>query len=353
MAIKTKKSRAKTNKTLAKKKPQSKSVTPRRIMEMVWDFSHPLMAEAALHLGVFDAMDEGAKTIEQISQRTNASPRGIAALLDGLVAIGLITRRGEQFKLAPDTAAFLVHGKPAFSGGLLKHMSRQLISGWTNLAEVVRTGKPFRPVNQQDTGGEFFGKFVEDIFAMSFPAALAAAEAVIGKNDAQLSVLDIAAGSGVWGIAMASRRPRVRVTAVDWPAVIPITRRVAERHGVAAQFSYVEGDILQADLGSGHHVATLGHILHSEGEARSRQLLQRVHQSMSPGGTIVIGEFLPDEGRQGPRVPLIFGVNMLINTETGSTYTFKQISSWLKEAGFKRPRTLAAPGPSPLILASA
>jgi ubiquinone/menaquinone biosynthesis C-methylase UbiE len=322
-------------------------------MEMVWDFSHPIMAEAALHLGVFDAMDEGAKTIEQIRERTKSSKRGIAALLDGLVAIGLISRRGEQFKLAPDTAAFLVHGKPAFSGGLLKHVSRQLISGWMNLAEVVRTGKPNRPVNQEGPGSEFFGQFVEDIFSMSFPAAMAAAEAVIGKAARDVSVLDIAAGSGVWSIAMAMKRPRVRVTAVDWPGVIPVTRRVAERHGMADQFRYVEGDILEADLGSGHHVATLGHILHSEGEARSQQLLKRVHQAMAPGGTIVIGEFLPDEGRQGSRVPLIFAVNMLINTESGSTYTFKQISSWLKEAGFKRPRTLAAPGPSPLILASA
>lgn len=347
MAIKASKSRAK-----AKKTPKRKPVTPRRIMEMVWDFTHPLMAEAALRLGVFDAMDAGAKTIDHISQRTQASPRGIAALLDGLVAIGLVVRRGEQFKLAPDTAAFLVHGKPGFSGGLLSHVTGQLFDGWTNLAECVRSGKPCQPVNQEGAGGEFFGKLVEDIFSMSFVPASVAAEAVLGKKDRAASVLDIAAGSGVWGIAMASKRPSVRVTAVDWPAVIPIARRIAERHGVAGQFSFVGGDILQADLGTGHHVATLGHILHSEGEARSRRLLKRVRQAMAPGGTIVIGEFLPDEGRRGPTVPLIFAVNMLINTESGSTYTFNQIGSWLKEAGFKRSRLLAAPSPSPLILAT-
>ncbi|MGA2584131.1 MAG: methyltransferase [Tepidisphaeraceae bacterium] len=346
----------KPTKKIAKRKVTSKKppVTPQRIMEMVWGFAPPLIAEAALQHGVFDAMDAGAKTAAEIAERTNTSPRGIGILLDGLVGVGLVNRRGEKFTLAPDTAAFLVHSKPAFMGGLLKHVSRQLIGSWLGLSECVKTGKPNRPVNQESTGGDFFAQFVEDIFNMSFGAAAAAAEELLeDANGDAVSVLDIAAGSGVWGIAMARKLPHVRVTAVDWHNVIPITRRVAERHGVAGQFNYVGGDILEADLGNGHHVATLGHILHSEGEARSRQLLKRVHAAMAPGGTIVIGEFTPDEGRVGPPVPLIFAVNMLVNTDEGSTFTFKQIASWLKEAGFKKPRLLNAPGPSPLILADA
>jgi 3-hydroxy-5-methyl-1-naphthoate 3-O-methyltransferase len=337
-------------KAAARKSPP---VNPGRIMEMVWDFARPMLAEAALHLGVFDAMNEGAKTIAQISEKTQASSRGISALLDGLVGIGLISRKGDKFVMAADTAAFLVHGKPAFMGGLMKHVSRQIIGGWMNLTESVRTGKPTQSVNQEEVGSEFFGKFVEDIFNMSFASASAGAEALLSKKNGDVSVLDIAAGSGVWGIAMAKQRPHVRVTAVDWPAVIPVTRRVAEKHGVGGQFNYVEGDILQANFGSGHHVATLGHILHSEGEARSRQLLKRVHEAMAPGGTIIIGEFVVDEGRREASIPLIFAVNMLVNTEEGGTYTFKQIASWLKEAGFKKPRALKVPGPWPLILATA
>ena len=322
-------------------------------MEMVWGFAPPLIAEAALHNGVFDAMDAGARTVAQIGEKTHTSSRGIAILLDGLVGIGLVQRRGDTFKLSPDAAAFLVHSKPAFIGGLMKHVSRQLIASWLGLNECVRTGRPNRPVNRESVGGEFFAQFVEDIFNMSFASASAAAEAILKGADGAVSVLDIAAGSGVWGIAMARRLPDVRVTAVDWHNVIPVTRRVVEQHNLAGQFDFVEGDILQADFGKGHRVATLGHILHSEGEARSRLLLQRVHAAMAPGGTIVIGEFLPDEGRRGPAVPLIFAVNMLVNTEEGTTFTFKQIASWLKGAGFRRPRLLKIPGPSPLILANA
>jgi hypothetical protein len=49
---------------------------------------------------------------------------------------------------------------------------------------------------------------------------------------------------------------------------------------------------------------------------------------------------------------LFFAVNMLVNTETGNTWSFEEIGAWLEEAGFTNPRLLEAPGPSPLILAT-
>jgi hypothetical protein len=43
---------------------------------------------------------------------------------------------------------------------------------------------------------------------------------------------------------------------------------------------------------------------------------------------------------------------MLVNTDSGDTYSFEEISGWLEDAGFIHARTLESPGPSPLILAT-
>jgi 3-hydroxy-5-methyl-1-naphthoate 3-O-methyltransferase len=43
---------------------------------------------------------------------------------------------------------------------------------------------------------------------------------------------------------------------------------------------------------------------------------------------------------------------MLVNTDAGDTYSFEEIASWLKDVGFVNPRTIASPGPSPLIVAN-
>ncbi len=165
-------------------------------------------------------------------------------------------------------------------------------------------------------------------------------------------MLDLAAGSGVWGIAIAQGSDQVRVTAVDWPDVIPVTQKTVAKFGLTDRFSFIAGDLMVADFGLDHTVATLGHILHSEGEARSRALLKKTFGALAPGGTIVIAEFLVNAERTGPPSGLFFAVNMLVNTDEGGTYSFEEISSWLEEAGFMHPRTLDSPGPSPLILAT-
>jgi hypothetical protein len=66
----------------------------------------------------------------------------------------------------------------------------------------------------------------------------------------------------------------------------------------------------------------------------------------------VIGEFLVDADRRGPLQGLIFGVNMLVNTDAGNTFSFEEIREWLEMAGFFNVGTVPAPSPSPLIFAN-
>lgn len=326
--------------------------SPERIHQFAFGFAPPLLLEAAIHFRVFDHLAESSRTLDEVASATGASHRGMRALLDALVGLEILRRDGEKYALTPESDAFLVSSRPGFQGGMFRHVSEHLLPHWLRLNEAVRTGKPDASVNQQSTGGEFFKQFVEDLFPRGYPAAKRLAEELkIETSGDAPSVLDLAAGSGVWSIAFAERSPQVQVTAVDWPAVIPVTRSVTEKHGVTEQYRFVEGDLLEADFGSGHRVATLGHILHSEGEARSRRLLAKVFDALAPGGVIAIAEMVPNDQRTGPAHALIFGANMLVHTDEGDVFTFGEMSAWLREAGFTNPRELEAPAPSPLILA--
>jgi SAM-dependent methyltransferase len=328
--------------------------TPERIMQMAWGYAPPLILEAALRHHVFDVLDNGPKTLGEVQAETGASARGLSAILNALVGLNFLQKDSAgRFALAPESAAFLVSTKPGFQGGLIRHCSEQLIPNWLHLNEIVATGKPALSVNKEESGGAFFERFVEDIFPMSYPSAQALAGALnLDGAGSAVRVLDLAAGSGVWGIALAQRSERVHVTAVDWPEVIPVTRKIAGRFGLSPRFQFVEGDLRDADFGHNHNIATLGHILHSEGEERSRGLLRRVFAALAPGGTIAIAEFLVNDGRTEPPVGLIFAVNMLVNTDKGDTFSFEEISGWLSDAGFVSPRTLDVHSHSPLILAT-
>jgi ubiquinone/menaquinone biosynthesis C-methylase UbiE len=329
-------------------------VTPERIYQFAFGYAPPLVLEAAIRHHVFDVLDTGPKNLSEISQATGASERGLAAILNVLVGLDFLAKDGQgTYRLTPESAAFLVSAKPEFQGGLIRHTSEHLLPKWLGLNEVVATGRPVAAVNVQSTGSEFFHKFVSDIFPMSYHVAQELARHLhLEAAQGPCSVLDLAAGSGVWGIALAQSCAQVHVTAVDWPGVIPVTQSTVTRFGLAERFSFVEGDLLEADFGAGHQVATLGHILHSEGMERSQALLKKTFNALASGGTIAIAEFLVNADRTGPLHGLVFAVNMLVNTDCGGTYSFDEIGGWLGEAGFVDARTLNTHGPSPLILAT-
>jgi 3-hydroxy-5-methyl-1-naphthoate 3-O-methyltransferase len=332
----------------------SATVTPERIMQFAWGYVPTFILEAAIRHRVFDVLDEGPMTVAETAAATGASERGLRIVMNALVGLNFLARTDrDRYALTPESNAFLVSTKPSFQGGLLKHTSTQLIPKWLDLDEIVAKGKPKASVSQEGAGTEFFQNFVQDIFPMSYPSAQ-----VLGKHLAleqkggTVRVLDLGAGSGVWGIALAQSAPNVTVTAVDWVDVLPATRATVGRFGLTDRYAFVEGDLRTVDFGPGHNVATLGHILHSEGEARSKKLLQKIFDALAPGGTVAIAEFLVNEDRTGPVVSLFFAANMLVNTDEGDTFSFGEIREWLVEAGFTDARLLEAPGPSPLILAT-
>jgi SAM-dependent methyltransferase len=330
------------------------AVTPERIMQMGFGYAPPLIIEAAIRNKVFDTLDTGPRTIAELSRENGASERGLRIVMDALVGLEFLARDAEgRYSLTPESAAFLVSGKPAYRGGMFQHTVSQILKSWMQLGEIVQTGQPALALNQQETGASFFAEFVEALFANGYPAALALGEALkLNELPQPVKILDIAAGSGVWSIGVAQKTPGAQITAVDFPEVLPGTRRVCARFGLDDQLKCIAGDLLEVDFGAGYQVATLGHILHCEGRDWGRALLKKVYAALAPGGAIAIAEMIPNDDRTGPPFPLVFAVNMLVNTQNGDTYTFGEMSQWLTEAGFTDCRLLEVPAPSPLILAT-
>src|SRR5437867_5910379 len=323
-------------------------------MELGFAYAPPLINSAAVSHKVFDSLEDGAKTPAQVAEETGASARALRILMNALVGLNLLKKdRQKKYSLTPESAAFLLSNQLGTHAGFFGTIAPQIISRWLRLSDIVREGRPAIAVNQETEGTEFFSQLVENIIPMSYPPAQKLGDHLkLGKAKNEIHVLDVGAGSGIWGIALAQKSPRVRVTAVDWAGMIPTTKRITQKFGVGDRFNYVEGDMLEVNFGSGYDIATLGHILHSEGEDRSRQLLKKTFSALKPGGIIAVAEWLVNDKRTEPTHSLMFAVQMLVNTDKGETFSFNEIKGWLEDAGFRKVRKLEAPGPSPLILAT-
>lgn len=325
-------------------------LNPEPLLQLSFSFAPSSILSAALELGVFTHIAAGSRTVAEISQAAKASGRGTRMLLDALVALQLLGKAGERYELTPLAAEFLVRGGQHYVGEMME--SKMLSEAWGHLAEVVRTGKPVREVEAKDVAEDFFPMLVRGLHVFNTGPARRAAEVLgAGTTHRGLRVVDVACGSGIWGIAIAEADKEARVTAQDFPALFETTRHYLDRHGVADRYDFLPGDLKEVDFGEGRYdLALLGNIVHSEGEESSRDLFRRLHRALRPGGRVVVIDMVPNDERTGPPFPLFFALNMLVNTQVGDTYTLAEYTAWLNDAGFNRVETADIQSHSPLII---
>lgn len=331
-------------------------VNPSTIIHDAFAFTRTFVLTSAIELDLFTQIDNGLSTTAELAGATGCSERGLRILLGALCGAGYLERRADKFSLTETAKTFLSHNSPSYFGGWLLHM-RQIQPEWNHLTETVRSGKPQVDVHGKQDQGEFFSQFVDGLYTMNYQPARAAAEATLRemKHQREIQLLDIGAGSGVWGFMFAKLDPRVRVTALDWPKVLDaVTRKFARREGLEARVSYLAGSLRELDFGqSQFDVVTLGHICHGEGADNSRRLFAKIRTALKPDGRLVIADFLPDENRAKAELPLLFGVNMLVHTDEGDVFTFEEYRQWLQEAGFEAVNRIEFPGDVGLIGARA
>jgi ubiquinone/menaquinone biosynthesis C-methylase UbiE len=329
---------------------QSAGASPETLMQMSFSFGPARVLSTALQLGVFSHIDAGKKTAHEIAQAAGASERGMRYLLDALVGFQLLGKTGEGYALTPLSAQYLVREKPDYAGAMME--SERIFEAWSHLTEVVRTGRPPHRVEAQEVAEQFFPILVRSLHVMNREPARRMAQVLgAGTSEKGLRVVDVACGSGVWGIAIAEADPQARITAQDFPALFETTRAYLKRHGVEDRYDFLPGDLKEVDFGEGRFdIALLGNIVHSEGERSSRDLFRRIHRALKPTGRIVIIDMIPNDERTGPPFALLFALNMLINTEEGGTYTLAEYKEWLNEAGFRRVETADIGSHSPLII---
>lgn len=330
-------------------KTNTGNLTPEKIMETTFGFAPARVLATGVDLEVFTQIAKGNLTAEDIAIASGASPRGTEILLNSLVGLEFLIKTDHKYQLTPLAKKFLVKGEPAYYGDFVQHLDG-LWEPWGNLTEVVRTGKPYRSIEKKE-GIEFFQKLVTQLFPMSYPAARYAAEKLgAGKTWKNLNILDVAAGSGAWGIAFAECDLSTTVTAQDWPDILDVTKKFVDKFNLSNQYSYLPGDLREVEFGKRlYDLIILGHICHTEGAEKTRVLFSRCHESLKPNGRLLIADMIPDDERKTEVFPLLFAVNMLINTTEGNTFTMAEYNKWLREAGFSDVTTIEAPGASPLI----
>jgi 2-polyprenyl-3-methyl-5-hydroxy-6-metoxy-1,4-benzoquinol methylase len=309
--------------------------------------------KAAVELDVFSAIGDGARTVQQIADRASASRRGIRILCDNLVIMRFLTKAGDSYALTPDSALFLTKRSPAYLGSAVEFLySADTVRNLDRLAETIRRGTVEPDANTVSDENPTWVRFARAMAPSMMPQANAMAD-VLGVSAAgPVRVLDIAAGHGMFGIAIATRNPAAEIVAVDWAPVLAVATENAEAMGVGARHRALNGDAFKVDYGTGFDIVLLANFLHHFDRQTCIALLQKTAAALKPGGRVALLEFVPNDDRISPPLAAGFSLTMLSDTAGGDAYTFRDHQAMLVEAGFTDVTAHALPDVQTIIVAS-
>jgi 2-polyprenyl-3-methyl-5-hydroxy-6-metoxy-1,4-benzoquinol methylase len=325
--------------------PRSEA-SPFRLFQAINGFQLTEAVSSAIELDIFTAIAAGHTTAKALAKQCSIAERGARILCDFLVVNGFLEKNGDQYSLSDDSAKFLDRKSPAYMGSCTKFLlTDDIRQTFHDLSNSIRHGGCQKTYAHAPESSVWVA-FARSMAPMMMMASQGLAEIVVGKESRSLKVLDIAAGHGLFGIAVLRANPKAEVTAVDWNNVLEVARENAKKFDVADRYKTLAGSIFDVDIGTGYDLILVPNFLHHFDAPTNEQLLKKLHRALKPGGRVATLEFVPNEDRVSPAMPAAFALIMLAETPAGDAYTRSELENMLNRAGFSRHEFHAMP-PSP------
>jgi ubiquinone/menaquinone biosynthesis C-methylase UbiE len=330
--------------------------SPAAVFQSLTAYQQTAALKAAIDLNVFTAIAQGATTSAALARETGASARGLRMLCDRLVVDRFLSKAGDAYALTPTAAMFLDRRSGAYVGGAIAFLTNPtIVEAFAKLTDAVRRGGT--ALDHAGTVAPDASVWVDFARSMKglagFTAELVGNVLDVDHADRPWKILDVAAGHGMFGIALARRHPRAQVVALDWGPVLAVAEENAREAGVADRVRLLPGDAFATDLGEGYDLVLLPNFLHHFDAPTCEKFLRRVHAALAPGGRVVIAEFMPNEDRVSPPDAATFALVMLATTPAGDAFTFAEYERMLRAAGFARAEPHELPmSPQRLVIAA-
>ncbi len=286
----------------------------------------------ALEAELFTKISRGANTVYKVSQESGIDVRLLKMLTNACKAVGLLSGKGEVLKNSPRAERFLVKGRESYIGDFMVLVGEEYYDVWRGLKEVVVTGRPVRDDRMVRLSKPRYAEaYIRAMQEISHGAAVNLAE---GLKLSGKSLLEVGGGSGIYSIMLTRKNPGLKATVFDSPFSCDFANNNIKDMG-AKSVATQPGDFEKGSLPEGHDIIMLTYVLQGLSPDRCEALLKGVYEALPKGGTVVVNEFLLEEGGTSPVFSSLFALNAFMLSNGGSLHTLDEISGWLSNVGFE------------------
>ncbi|MDR3630173.1 MAG: methyltransferase [Desulfocapsaceae bacterium] len=285
--------------------------------------------QAGVRLEIFSILADEALPLSRIAERADSDHRGMEYLLNALSAMGLLDKQGDTYRNSRAALNFLCTDSRQYIGHIILH-HHHILDGWAQLDLAVRTGQP--------VARRSYGAVAErESFLLGmFNLAMMIAPDIARSLDLHGSrrLLDLGGGPGTYAIHFCLANPDLQAVIFDRPTTQPFAQKTVGEFGLTDRIGFLGGDFNCDPIPGGpYDVAWLSQILHSNGPEQCREVIRKVVEVMTPGGLIMIHDFILEDSKDSPEFAALFALNMLVNNARGRTYSEQEIRAMLQEAG--------------------
>ena len=298
------------------------------------DWRWAILLGTAVRDGLLRSVAEDARSVGEVAGELGLDERAVFVVLSALVELGILEERQGEFRLLEEHRGPLLDtGHEDFVGQSVVHRF-ELISGWTRLPEILRTGEPVEDRTRPDFGGT--ETFIRAMRRGAVPGAAAVAGSVLARLPDGARILDVGGGPGTNAEAFAAGG--ARVTVFDRPEVIDLMGKTLTAGGIET----ASGDMNEVLPEGPFEAIYFGNTSHMYGPDENRALFARMRGSLVSGGLLIVREYVRglDEGSA------LFATNMLVLTARGGTHTAAEYEEWLLGAGYRAVEFEPVPGRS-------
>ena len=315
------------------------------LMTYPWVFQ---CVHAFIKLGFPDAMDaKNAKSAEELAQTLGTDAGASYRLLRACEPIGLVTKKGGGFVLAPIGAGLRADAPQSvrdfilFQGGMTWDL-------WTDLHESVRTGKTAIMLREGRQSFEYLN--ADPVRADLFNNAMSAisrfvADSVIGAYDfsKHRKVADVGGGHGLLLTEILNANPKLTGAVVDLPEVVATAKHKHERLDLIGGSFFETIPVTDAEL------YLMKSIIHDWNDADAEKILRTVGAAMPAGAKLMLVETVVPETAEN-HLSKLLDLEMLV-VAGGKERTAREYEALFAKSGFRLEEIRPTVGPSSLVIA--
>jgi len=88
----------------------------------------------------------------------------------------------------------------------------------------------------------------------------------------------------------------------------------------------------------------MSNIIHSEAERTNAELMKKCFDALNPGGMLIVKDHIMNRELTEPAAGAVFALYLMLTTH-GRDFSFDEVCSWMRDAGFRNIEKWALPSP--------